>query len=272
MSLNLDYLKTALNGIKSQIDKQNNQISESIKKNDKKITNVNNHRIRDRQYLDENINNLRGAVSNLTNICNTPIPELKAKENTSGTITVYLPSGYTLYNGFCFILRIDGTGNGAFSISKIKIGNSIAFSIRTLPNYSTIGGYAGANNYVAFNYGFPYLITYYNSICYVHAIGAVDVSKLINTFRYGNYYLQTGSSSGSSLRFKSPSTVFKDIMPEVTEEDDGKVLMVSDGQWITKSASDLDAIYLTSSTSGSTKKFKITVDDSGTISTTEVKI
>lgn len=54
-------------------------------------------------------------------------------------------------------------------------------------------------------------------------------------------------------------------LPPVTTSDNGKFLQVVGGTW--KASSD---VIIPSSTSGSTKKFKITVDDSGTISATEV--
>ena len=55
------------------------------------------------------------------------------------------------------------------------------------------------------------------------------------------------------------------VLPEVTESDNNKFLQVVDGFW--GISSDL---ILPSSTPGSSKKFKITVDDSGAISATAV--
>lgn len=56
------------------------------------------------------------------------------------------------------------------------------------------------------------------------------------------------------------------LLPTVTASDSGKFLRVSStGAWEAE-----EGIILNSSTAGSTKKFKITVDDSGTLSATEV--
>ena len=59
------------------------------------------------------------------------------------------------------------------------------------------------------------------------------------------------------------------LLPTVTASDSGKFLRVSEsGAWEAEAIS--SEMILASSTPGSTKKFKITVDDSGTISATEV--
>ena len=55
------------------------------------------------------------------------------------------------------------------------------------------------------------------------------------------------------------------LLPTVSASDNNKFLSVVNGAW--KTSSD---IIVPSSTSGSSKKFKITVDDSGAISATEV--
>lgn len=56
-------------------------------------------------------------------------------------------------------------------------------------------------------------------------------------------------------------------MPEITWDGNIETIKTIDPKYI---PSELNEIILPSSTSGSTKKFKITVDDSGTISATEV--
>lgn len=57
-----------------------------------------------------------------------------------------------------------------------------------------------------------------------------------------------------------------ELLPTVTASDSGKFLRVSStGAWEAE-----EGIILNSSTAGSTKKFKITVDDTGTLSATEV--
>lgn len=60
-----------------------------------------------------------------------------------------------------------------------------------------------------------------------------------------------------------PSEYF--LLPNISTSDNNKFLRVVDGAW--KASSDL---IIPSSTSGSKKNFKITVDDSGTITATEV--
>ena len=55
------------------------------------------------------------------------------------------------------------------------------------------------------------------------------------------------------------------MLPDVNVSSDGKFLVVSGGQWVAS-----NTLILPSSTSGSSKKFKITVDDSGAITATEV--
>ena len=57
--------------------------------------------------------------------------------------------------------------------------------------------------------------------------------------------------------------------PEITWDGNIETLKTIDPKYI---PSELNEIILPSSTSGSTKKFKITVDDSGTISATEVQL
>ena len=57
----------------------------------------------------------------------------------------------------------------------------------------------------------------------------------------------------------------KKLLPEVSASDNNKFLSVANGTW--RASSNL---IVPSSTSGSSKKFKITVDDSGAISATEV--
>ena len=79
-------------------------------------------------------------------------------------------------------------------------------------------------------------ITYYNKIYSVPSTG-VYLSEGINGFDGGDMYLQV----------QHVNTIDKKFIP-----------------------SELNEMILPSSTSGSTKKFKITVDDSGTISATEV--
>ena len=72
--------------------------------------------------------------------------------------------------------------------------------------------------------------------------------------KYKNYYI-TGVVLGDGYK------------PEITWDGNIDIVKKIDSKFI---PSDLNEIVLPSSTSGSTKKFKITVDDTGTISATEV--
>ena len=65
--------------------------------------------------------------------------------------------------------------------------------------------------------------------------------------------------------FVNFTTLEKKFLPEVSASDNNKFLSVVNGAW--QASSDL---IIPSSTSGSSKKFKITVDDSGAITATEV--
>lgn len=84
------------------------------------------------------------------------------------------------------------------------------------------------------------------------------------TFAEGYTMMIVGIGQDNTIRVIIDA--FMDYMlPQVTASDNGKFLRVVDGAW--EASSD---VIIPSSTSGSTKKFKITVDDTGTISSTEV--
>lgn len=95
--------------------------------------------------------------------------------------------------------------------------------------------------------------------------------------RIGKYVEITGPKSGSVYHMVAdekgivkvmPSdgeTIFSTMVVDVGDVNNGQRLCVVDGQWVPS----FDLI-LPSSREGSPKKFKITVDDSGTISATEV--
>ena len=111
----------------------------------------------------------------------------------------------------------------------------------------------------------------------------VDVKCIINNMMVLDYVLNQGGQA-YAFEFNSVaanvvvSVVFtpgglvinqgpfdKIALPEVSTSDNNKFLSVVNGTW--QVSSDL---IVPSSTSGSTKKFKITVDDSGAITATEV--
>lgn len=79
---------------------------------------------------------------------------------------------------------------------------------------------------------------------------------------------------GRPIRFGAIDVPEMDYSLALTSCSPGQILVVktvdSDGKPLTWEAVDANEMVLNSSTSGSTKKFKITVDDFGTISTTEV--
>ena len=68
-----------------------------------------------------------------------------------------------------------------------------------------------------------------------------------------------------TMRTTFPDCTYEDTVFTVTADDNGKVMKVVDGAWAAG-----EAWIVPSSTPNSTKRFKITVDDSGTISATEV--
>lgn len=77
----------------------------------------------------------------------------------------------------------------------------------------------------------------------------------------GVYFMQTPGFYISGIARADSDT------PEITWDGNVEMLKTIDPKYI---PSELNEIILPSSTSGSSKKFKITVDDSGTISATEV--
>lgn len=75
------------------------------------------------------------------------------------------------------------------------------------------------------------------------------------------------NSKGNPAEWEAvdPEDIVHTVVPTVTADDNGKVMKVVDGAWAAG-----EAWIVPSSTPNSTKRFKITVDDSGTISATEV--
>lgn len=108
----------------------------------------------------------------------------------------------------------------------------------------------------------------------VHVPNTPFVAYYAGSVNHNLVFSQTSSQGGLmfSVAITSDNSVLvQDIrlmdymLPKVTTSDNGKFLQVVDGEWTV-----LSDVVVPSSTSGSTKKFKITVDDTGTISATEV--
>ena len=112
----------------------------------------------------------------------------------------------------------------------------IYLSGKVSDGYENNGNCLYDTNIGAFIICYQASITYYNKIYSVPSTG-VYLSEGINGFDGGDMYLQV----------QHVNTIDKKFIP-----------------------SELNEMILPSSTSGSTKKFKITVDDSGAISATEV--
>lgn len=111
----------------------------------------------------------------------------------------------------------------------------------------------------------------------------VDVKCIVNNMMVLDYVLNQGGQAYAfefnsvaanavvSVVFTRNGLVINEgpfdefVLPEVSTSDNNKFLRVVNGAW--QASSDL---IIPSSTSGSSKKFKITVDDSGAISATEV--
>lgn len=74
----------------------------------------------------------------------------------------------------------------------------------------------------------------------------------------------TKIADGTITYYKLNDSLKLLLAPRVDQSDNGKILRVSGGNWAAEEWT------INSSTAGSTKKFKITVDDSGTLSATEV--
>ena len=128
--------------------------------------------------------------------------------------------------------------------SPIKVWTSSGENLTLEPaDYLDIGNgsFAGAS--------FAYFIMTDN----VEKYGVVFPKKGVYLTKFPDYYV-TGIASADS------------DTPEITWDGDIGELKTIDPKYI---PSELNEVILPSSTSGSSKKFKITVDDSGTISATE---
>lgn len=84
----------------------------------------------------------------------------------------------------------------------------------------------------------------------------------------GEYYKLTFEKTTPVFKNENDSTIWRagTFMPEATSSDSGKIPMVqSDGSWGLA-----EALVINSSTAGSTKKFRLTVDDDGLITAQEI--
>lgn len=101
-----------------------------------------------------------------------------------------------------------------------------------------------------------------------------DGMHFVRITNYGGCYMHTLVNTGTNDNFAFfkvvesrtfVTTKFNDTPGSADE--DGKMLVVNNGEW---AKSDGKSITLKSSTEGSTKKFKLTIDDTGTLTATEV--
>lgn len=101
-----------------------------------------------------------------------------------------------------------------------------------------------------------------------------DGMHFVRITNYGGCYMHTLVNTGTNDNFAFfkvvesrtfVTTEFND-MPG-SDDEDGEMLVVNNGKW---AKSDGKSITLKSSTEGSTKKFKLTIDDTGTLTATEV--
>ena len=155
--------------------------------------------------------------------------------------------------------------------------------VKTISRSVSTGGKSTFISIPNLKSGIPYLLIYsgfeWLSINNVRP-DAFDLSNYVEpsnggtgltSLTKGSYIIGNGRSS---VQQKTPSEVLADIgaIPAPTTASIGQAVVVKavDENGKPTEWEAVDPMVVSSSTSGSTKKFKITVDDSGTISATEV--
>lgn len=165
-------------------------------------------------------------------------------------VLVYSRNPYYSYDGKTWsegYFSDNSTGFG-YSLSSLSFHNGV-WMTSTL--YYSIDGKAWAKcAYSSANYE--------GSVSYIE-----DVWVASNELKDDGIFYAT-----ITPKYATPAdlTTLK-TLPSTTAADAGKILQVSaDGAWVAEGT----ALTLKSSTKGSTKRFRITVDDSGTLSATEI--
>lgn len=205
------------------------------------------------------------------------IPVFTASE-TSRVYRATVPEITELVNGM-LVVMIPNTDSTSQNPKLIINGGSEKFISRPV----STGSKSAFSSYPNLKSGIPYLLIYtgfeWLSINNVRP-DALDLSNYITvsnggtgctSLTKGSYIIGNGLSS---VQQKTPSEVLADIgaIPAPATASVGQVLVVKavDGNGKPTEWEVVDPMVVSSSTSGSTKKFKITVDDGGTISATEV--
>lgn len=203
---------------------------------------------------------------------------------TSGTGSAYtanVPEITELVKGMLVVMIPHTSSTTSFPKLRINSGNNVIIH-RPLSSGDTTGWDTAQN----LRPGIPYLLVYMgdrwlsinnvrpNGIDLLNYVSAENGGTGRTRLTKGSYLVGNGISS---VLLKTPPEVLDDIgaIPIPSTASVGQVLVVkavdADGkptEWETVDA--VNAMVVSSSTPDSTKKFKISVDDSGTITATEV--
>ena len=148
-----------------------------------------------------------------------------------------------------FVVNITSNGNGTYSADKTFDEIAQAYNEG---KYNIVANVNGSTQHLA--YFTPVLVSFFNLI--ENEVGFLGINKRNHVF-YESAFLAT---TDSKLPNPHPLT-FTGAVSETYDGSSAKTIEIPSGG---------DGVIIASSTAGSTKKFKITVDDSGTISATEV--
>lgn len=146
-----------------------------------------------------------------------------------------------------------GAGKEPFKVTFTMQDGSIITSDKTLAEIQEA--------YKAGKYVYGEIITGFSSVfCPLGGI-TNTVAQFLVIIEKNYYILAIGSKDATNATLEPLGS----ILSPSKSSDDNKFVQVINGRYQLS-----DTIIIPSSTSGSTKKFKITVDDSGNLSTTQV--